>query len=108
MSTIGVSTFRSIGRVLRIIAVKVVHLLTILSLLASGLPGPRIHASASGMDTSFQEPTSPQSSKASHQKAFLLTFFERLKLSTRRNASLDCELYPIAISADSLSGVTIG
>jgi len=40
MSTVRVSTIRLIGRVFRITAVKAVHLLTTLFLLASGLPGP--------------------------------------------------------------------
>ena len=100
MATVWVSTFRPIGRVFRITAVKAVHLLTIPSLPASGRPGPRIPASASGIQSSFRELTSPQSSEAFHQTSFLPTFFERLEISTRRSASLDCKLYPISINWD--------
>ncbi|HLO29547.1 MAG TPA: RHS repeat-associated core domain-containing protein [Anaerolineales bacterium] len=87
MSTTGVSTLHSIGRVLRIAAVKIVHLLTVLSLLAASVPRPSIVAHASGIESSTQESTLPQSSETSPQKSSLLTFFEGLKISTHRNAS---------------------
>jgi hypothetical protein len=61
MATIGVSSFRPIGRVFRITAVKAVHPLTIPSVPASSLSGSRIPASASGIQSSFREFTSPQS-----------------------------------------------
>jgi hypothetical protein len=47
--------------------------------------------------SNFQELTSPQSSEASPQKPFLLTLFERLKISTRSNDSPDCKHYMICI-----------
>jgi hypothetical protein len=94
---IGFSRFRPIGRVFQITAVKIVHLLTILSVPASGWPGPGLPASASGIQSSFRQLTSPQSSEAFHQTSFLPTYFERWKLSTRKNYSLNCKLYPISI-----------
>ena len=97
MSTVRVSTIRLIGRVFRITAVKAVHLLTFPSVPAASLSGSRIPASASGIQPSFRELTSLQSIEAFHEKSFLPTFFERLKVSTRRNASPDCKLYPISI-----------
>lgn len=81
MATVWVSTFRPIGRVFHITSVKVVHPLTILSLPASGWPGPRIPASASRTQASFQDLTPPQSIEACHQTSCLPTFIERLKLS---------------------------
>ena len=101
------SRFRPIGRVFQITVVKAVHLLTILSLPASGWPGPRIPASASRTQPSFRELTSPQSSKASHQTSFLPTFFERLKVSTRRNAPLDCKFYLTCIDRAVWCRVTV-
>ena len=68
MSIAGVSTFRPIGRVFHITAVKAVHPLTILSLPASGWPGPRPPASASRTQPSLQDLTPPQSIEACHQK----------------------------------------
>jgi len=81
MATVWVAIFRPIGRVLSNTAVKIVHLLTIPSSPASGRSGSRTPANASGIEPSFRELTSPQSSEAFHQKSCLSTFFERLKLS---------------------------
>jgi len=107
MATVCVSACRPVGRVFSNTAVKAVHLLTFPSVPAASLSGSRIPASASGIQPSFRELTSPQSSEAFYQKSFLPTFFERLKLSTRRNAPLDCKLYPICINRDVLCRVAI-
>jgi len=60
---IGFSRFRPIGRVFQNTAVKIVHLLTILSLPASGWPGPRcdLRAASFARPTDGDAPTEPYS-----------------------------------------------
>lgn len=98
MATVCVFIFCPIGRVFHNTTVKAVHPLTIPSLPASGWPGPRFPASAARIQPSFRELTPPQLSEAFQQSSFIPAFFERLKVSTRNNDSLNGKLYPISIN----------